>query len=925
MATDKKTLVLLDGHALAYRAYYALPETLASPQGELTNAVYGFTTMLLKVLQEVQPDYIAVAFDVGRTFRHEQFPDYKAHRAKTPEELHNQMARIREVVAAFNIPIFTQEGYEADDVLGTLARQSAERGLETLVVTGDSDIFQLITPEVKVLITGRHYSDATVYDETRVKERYGVRPDQLIDFKALVGDTSDNIPGVRGVGVKTASNLLQQFGSLQNIYDHLDEIKSASTRKKLEVGRQSAFLSQSLVTIRRHLEIALDLNACQTHDFDRTHTIDLFRELGFRSLVNRLPASNKENEAAEAGTASLEDAPTDYRVITTVEDLAVLQKRLEQAKQIAVDVETTSTDEMQARLVGLALCPAAGEGYYLPLTHTGAPQRSLLEDGAAQTIPNLDTEQVRSMLAGVLTNPKIAKFAHNGKYDLTVLTRHRFEVRPLTADTIIAAWLLNPGSQGLGLKTLAWERLGIEMTPITDLIGKGKKQITIDQVPVERVGPYACADVDMTLRLAADLTSEMQDKGLWSLFTDVEMPLLPVLMRMEMHGVMLDIPFLREMGGDLAGRLDELRDQICALAGHSFNINSTQQLRAVLFDELGLPVIHRTKTGPSTDAKTLDALKDEHEIVLLLLEHRQLSKLRSTYVEALPKLVNPQTGRVHTSYKQTGTETGRLSSANPNLQNIPIRTPRGRQFGTDWGEPPCHQRVAADYSQEELRVMAHCAGNENLQVAFLREEDIHARTAADIFDIPLKKVTSEQRRLAMSINFGIVYGMGEYGLAQRTALNQTEARQFIESYFARYPGVKTYLDSVKQQAREQGYVETILGRRRFFPELRAGSRAGGMMRRASERAAINMPVQGSAADIMKLAMLRMDEALRRQDLRTAMILQVHDELVLEVPADELDTAKALVCEVMSEAYNLAVPLKVDVEVGPNWRDLEKTL
>ncbi len=922
MATDNKTLVLLDGHALAYRAYYALPTTLASPQGELTNAVYGFTTMLLKVLQEVQPDYIAVAFDVGRTFRHEQFPDYKAHRAKTPEELHNQMARIRELVAAFNIPIFTKKGYEADDVLGTLARQAAERGVETLIVTGDSDIFQLITPAVKVLITGRHYSDATVYDETRVKERYGIRPDQLIDFKALVGDTSDNIPGVRGVGAKTASSLLQQFGSLQRVYDHLDEIKSAFVRNKLEAGRQLAFLSQSLVTIRRDLALALDLDACKTHDFDRAHTIDLFRELGFRSLVDRLPASDKESEPAKA--VSPEVTTTDYRVITTVEELFALQKRLERAEQIAVDVETTSTDDMQARLVGLALCPATGEGYYLPLTHTGASQRSLLDDSATQATPNLDTGQVRNMLAGVLANPEIAKFAHNGKYDLTVLTRHQFEVRPLTADTMIAAWLLNPGSQGLGLKTLAWERLGIEMTPITDLIGKGKKQITIDQVPVERVGPYACADVDMTLRLAAALTPEIQDKGLWPLFTDVEMPLLPVLMRMEMHGVMLDAPFLREMGGDLAGRLDELQDHICALAGHSFNINSTKQLRTVLFDELGLPVIHRTKTGPSTDAKTLEALKDKHEIVILLLEHRQLNKLRSTYVEALPKLVNPQTGRVHTSYKQTGTETGRLSSADPNLQNIPIRTPLGRQIRRAFVAPPGHQLVAADYSQVELRVLAHLSGDENLQGAFLRDEDIHARTAADILDIPLKKVTSEQRRLAKSINFGIVYGMGEYGLAQRTALNQTEARQFIESYFARYPGVKTYLDSVKQQARDRGYVETILGRRRFFPELRAGSRAGGMIRRASERAAINMPVQGSAADIMKLAMLRMDEALRRHNLRTAMILQVHDELVLEVPADELDTAKALVREVMSEAYNLAVPLKVDVEVGPNWRDLEKT-
>jgi DNA polymerase-1 len=918
--TEKKRLVLLDGHALAYRAFHALPATLTSPSGELTNAVYGFTAMLLKVLQDVHPDYIAVAFDVGRTFRHDQFPDYKAHRAATPEELHTQMARIREIVSAFNIPVFTQEGYEADDVLGTLAHQAAEKGVETIIVTGDSDIFQLIEPDVKVMITGRRYSDTTIYDEEKIAERYGLRPDKLIDFKALVGDTSDNIPGVRGVGAKTAARLLQQFGSLQAIYDHLDEVPSASVRKKLEAGRNDAFLSRDLVTIRRNLALQLDLEACKTRDFDRHRVLKLFRELGFRSLVDRLPSSLEEEAAPEE--PSPEAIPTRYQLVSHPEELVALRKRLEQAETIALDVETTATDAMQARLVGLALSPAPGEAYYLPLAHGSGPQQSLLKPTDPPDTPNLDAERVRAELAGVLTDPQRAKIAHNGKYDLTVLTRHSFDVQPLSGDTMIAAWLLNPASRGLGLKALAWERLGVEMTPISELIGKGKKQITIDQVPLEKVMPYACADVDMTLRLSPRLTDELREKGLWDLYANVEMPLVPVLMHMEMHGVMLDVEFLGEMSQELGQRLDELEEQICALAGHRFNINSTPQLRTVLFDELGLPVIHRTKTGPSTDARTLEALKDQHEIVALLLEHRQLSKLRTTYVDALPRLVNPETGRLHTSYKQTGTETGRLSSADPNLQNIPIRTPLGRKIRRSFIAPLGHQLVSADYSQVELRVLAHLSGDENLRAAFLRGEDIHARTAADILDIDIKKVTPDQRRLAKTINFGIVYGMGEYGLAQRTELNQEEARQFIESYFARYPNVKDYLDSVKKQARENGYVETILGRRRYFPELRGGSRAGGMVRRAAERAAINMPVQGSAADIMKLAMLHMDRELRERGLRSAMILQVHDELVFEAPDDEADTIAALARQVMSQAYDLTVPLKVDVEMGPNWRDME---
>jgi len=916
---SKGKLVLIDGHALAYRAYYALPPTLSTSKGELTNAVFGFTSMLLNVLRDEKPDYIAVAFDVGKTFRHEEYKEYKAHRIKMPDEMRTQMARIQEIVHALGIPIIEAEGYEADDVLGTLAQKAEKEGLETLIVTGDTDTFQLIDDHTQVLTSRRAFSDTIVYDLDGIEKRYGLQPHQLIDYKALVGDTSDNIPGVRGIGDKTATQLLQRYGSVEEIYAHLDEVESSRFRKALEKGRESALLSKFLATIVTNVPLELDWEACRTMECDRGKVMELFNELEFRTLLNRLPTT--ERQASPQQLSMFEEveeveekkaAPASYQIVGDEEALEKLVARLSSAAAITLDVETTSTDAMIADLVGIALTDREGEGYYVPVGH-GL--------GAGEQLP---LDYVLEKLRPVLEDESIAKYAHNSKYDLTVLARHGAQVQGLSFDTMIAEWLVDPASRNLGLKNLAWARLGVEMQPITDLIGTGKKQITMAQVPIVQAGRYACADVDMTHRLVTVLEPELREKQLWPLFTEVEMPLVPVLAEMEMKGVKLDVAYLGEMSRQLQGQLGDLEREIQDMVGYSFNVNSTQQLSDALFTKLGLSAqgVQKTKSGHySTAANVLEKLKGQHPVIELILEQRELAKLKSTYVDALPQLVNERTGRVHTSYNQTGTVTGRISSSDPNLQNIPIRTEVGREVRRAFVAEEGCVLLAADYSQVELRILAHISQDEGLLAAFRRGEDIHASTAATIFEVPLDQVTGEMRRVAKMINFGLSYGMSGYGLAQRTGLSQKEADRFIESYFANYPEVKVYMEETKQEAAQQGYVETLLHRRRYFPELQR-SKVAGAQRRAAEREAINMPIQGSSADIIKIAMIRLHRALKERGLRSGMTLQVHDELVLEVPEDELDVVAPLVKSIMEGAFQLDAPLKVDMKVGKNWLEME---
>lgn len=915
-------LMLIDGNALVHRAYHALPP-LTGPSGEPTNATFGFTSMLLKALAEHKPTHVVVAFDSGRTFRHERFAEYKANRAKMEDNLAVQFETVRRVIDAFGVARYAAPGFEADDLLGTLARQAHEMGMETLIVTGDTDALQLVRPDVKVLTSGRRFSDTVVYDVQAVQGRFGLQPEQLVDYKALVGDTSDNVPGVPGVGAKTASELLQEFGTLEGIYAHLGQVHGKRAKAALEAHRDQALEAKRLVTIVTDAPVEWDTEASRFGDFRREEVMEVFRELGFRSLVDRVPDPKAAEGRRGRGGAQLalfaaggEPGPVQvlgaYETIRTEGALAALVERLAPVPAVAVDVETTDLDAMRASLVGVALSDAPGRGYYVPVGHDAA-----FEEG-----PQLSPEVALEALRPILTDERIAKIAHNAKYDLTVLAEHGVEVRGLTWDTMLAAWLANPSSRNLGLKGLAWEKLALEMTPIDALLGKGRERVTMAQVPVERVAPYACADADVTLRLREHLQEGLREREQERLFHEIEMPLVPVLVDMERRGVALDVPVLEDMSGDLNRRLAELEEDIYRVAGQRFNINSTQQLGTILFEKLGLRAARRTQTGYSTDAAVLDALQGQHEIIGLMQEYRTLVKLKNTYVDALPLLVNRRTGRVHTSFNQAAVVTGRLSSSDPNLQNIPIRTDLGSQIRRAFVAREGWRLLGADYSQVELRILAHVCGDQAMLDAFARGEDIHARTAAVIFGVPLEQVAPKQRYLAKTINFGLIYGMGDYGLAQRTELSQEEAARFIESYFAQFPAVRAYLEETKRQAREQGYVETLFGRRRYFPELTAESRVPMGMRRAAERMAINMPIQGTAADIIKIAMIRLHRALGEQGLHGGMILQVHDELVLEVPEHEVEAARRLVESTMEGAFELRAPLRVDIEIGKNWLEME---
>jgi DNA polymerase-1 len=931
-------LILLDAHALVHRAYHAIDARLTSPKGEPTNATYGFTTTLLKVLNDTKPDYIAAAFDVGRTFRDDLYAAYKAQRPALPSDLAVQLARARDIVEALSIPAFGVEGYEADDVLGTLARQASERDIEVVIVTGDTDTFQLIGPKVRVWTFSRQFGEMVMYDEAAIRARYGLTPRQLIDFKALKGDPSDNIPGVAGIGEKTATKLLQQYGTLENIYAHLHEI-DAKVREKLIAGKAQAEQGKKLVTIVTDVPIQLDLNACRLGQMDRARVAALFRELGFRAaLLDRLPGAAPIATQGELFTEERESARKDakarenYQVVDNDAALEQLVARLHTARAFAFDVETTDTDALRAELVGIAIGLAEGEAYYIPLADEGRRtkdegQQQLAFDTTEHAPRNtqytaLDSKTVFSKLAPIFADPSIAKYAHNAKYDVTVLVEAGIETRGLEFDTMIAANLVEPGTS-LKLKNLVREKFGVEMTEIESLIGKGKNQLAMSAVPIDQVARYACADADYTFRLVQVYQPLLTERGVEKLFREVEMPLVPVLVAMERAGVLLDVEFLAQLSRELTARLNELEKQITAHLGIPINIASPAQLADALFNRLKLPTagLPKTKSGQiSTAADVLESLRHAHPIVPLILEHRELSKLKSTYVDALPALVSPRTGRVHTDYNQTAVVTGRLSSSNPNLQNIPIRTELGRQVRRAFIAPRDCKLISADYSQVELRILAHVARDTALLDAFARGEDIHAATAARLFNVPLNQVTPEMRRLGKTINFGIVYGITDYGIAARTELSQSEARRLIDNYFAQYPGVKSYLEETKRHARERGYVQTLLGRRRYFPELRRGI-SDVSARNAAEREAINHPIQGSAADIIKIAMVRLHAELQARRLRAQMILQVHDELVLECPNDEVPSVVPLVRAVMENAYPLESKLKVDVAVGQNWDEM----
>jgi len=944
------TLLLIDGHSQAYRAYFGMKTPLSTSSGELTAAVYGFARKLLSVLKEVKPDYVAVAFDLGDTWRHEEFPEYKGTRERMPDDLRAQITRIQEMLAAFNIPIITYENYEADDVLGTLARQAAEEGQDVLILTGDRDMFQLVDDRVKILYTsGRPNPRTKAYGPEEVRARYGLTPQQFIDLKALTGDSSDNIPGIPGVGDKTASKFLLKYGTLDGVYEHVDEIRGPKTQQNVIDAKEQVMLNKRLVTIVTDLDIEYDAESCRLQDFDRDKIVALFNELEFHSLIKDLPASGDEADAAAMDAAApasgqmslfgdspasqgapkaappLPDPTVTYE---TVQDEAALNRlvaTLRDADRISFDVETTSTDAMQAKLVGLGVCWTAGQAAYIPVGHVAT------EDDERSQLP---WESVRAALQPMFADVSIPKLAHNGKYDQTVCVRYGLDVKGVIHDTMIMAFVLDPSSRSLGLKAQAMSELGWRMVELSDLIGSGRKQITMDKVAIDLAAPYCCADTDATIRLFDILAPRLKEAEMWELYRTIELPLLPVLTDMEMAGILLDTEFLGEMSERLTLRLAELTTELYKLVGHEFNLRSTQQLSDVLFEEMGFPTkgLKKTKSGRySTAVSTLEKLaaradqlsSAQQKVIELIFEQRQLEKLRGTYVDALPTLVNPQTGRVHTSFNQTGAVTGRMSSSNPNLQNIPIRTDLGREIRRAFIAPEGWTLISADYSQVELRVLAHMANETELIQAFLADQDIHAATAAKLFGVPIDEVDRHQRGVAKTINFATVYGSSAFGISSRTEMTPKEAQGFLDQYFETYPAINTYIADTIEQAANRGYVETLLGRKRFFPELQ-NPRLPHNQRQSLERAAINAPIQGTAADIMKLAMIHLHARLQQGDYRTRMLLQVHDELVLEAPADELERAVKLVREVMESAYNLGIPLKVDVEVGPNWYNMSET-
>jgi DNA polymerase I len=924
-------LVLIDGHALAYRMFFALPlEAFTTKTGEPTNATYGFTRTLLDlVLSKNPPHYLAVSFDKGATFRDEIFEEYKGTREKMPDELDIQIKRIKEVVRALNIPVLELDGYEADDVLGTVARQAKDHDVPVHIITGDRDLLQLVDDNTSIELPTRGNRPAEIFaDDESVTGYFGVPPHLVVDYKALVGDTSDNIPGIRGVGPKTAVKLLDQYGNLDNIFAHVDEIKGAIGKKVAE-GREQAYLSHKLAQIVTDAPIQLDIDACVSQDFDPETVLNLFLELEFRSLTDTL-LERIDNAEAIIEAASDHDA-TEVVIVRTEAQLAELVEKLNQAQVISFDVETTSLDKMRAELVGICLAVQSPVGYYIPVGHldgeaqaTSGQMNLFADSGAKLAEGQLPLQEVLDALRPPLTNSDIPKIAHNAKYDYTILDQYGLRVTPIGFDTMIAEWLTDPGSKHKGLKDLARHRLGIEMTDIDVLIGSGKKQRSFAEVAIEDAAPYGAADADITLRLVKPLRAEIEEKGLTKIL-DIEMPLIEILSDMEQAGIGIDLDFFRQMSQDLAARLEAVETAVFDIAGEPFNLNSSQQMSDILFGKLGLPRdgVSKTKSGHySTAASVLESLRsaDKTGIIKLILEHRELGKLKSTYVDALPELVNPNTGRLHTSFNQTGAITGRIASSNPNLQNIPIRSEIGQQIRRGFVARPDYYFLAADYSQVELRILAHISQDEALLEAFRQGQDIHRTTAAAVYGIDVADVDYNQRRFAKAVNFGLIYGMGAYRLSRDSDLTLAEAENYIKEYFARFPGIQTYLDQTKELAQRQGYVETLLGRRRYFPVFQGAGSRNRQARMRAEREAINHPIQGTAADIIKIAMINLHKRL--EPFGAHMLLQVHDELLLEVPATELDEVRKLVIEIMSGAYELDVPLKVDASVGQNWLELK---
>ncbi len=891
MSKQTERVYLIDGSSYIYRAYYAIRH-LSNSRGEATNAIYGFTKMLLTLLREEQPDRVAVIFDAkGPTFRKKLYPEYKANRSAMPEDLVPQIPLIKDIVRAFNLPAVELSGYEADDIIATLAKRYAELGLDITVVTGDKDLMQIVGERVRLLDTMKK----KVSGRDEVIERFGVPPEQVLEILGLAGDNSDNIPGVPGIGEKTASSLIQEFGSIENLLANIDRVKGKKRQENLREFADQARLSRQLADLIYDLEIDIALDDLLLEEPDREALEVLFRKLEFPKLLQEFSA--EKPQTAENG---------DYQAVLTVAELDGMIEQLRSAGRFALDTETTSLVAVQAELVGLSFAIRPEHGWYVPVGHRylGVPQQ-------------LDQQLVLEKLRPLLEDAGFKKVGQNIKYDALVLRNAGIELVGIDTDTMVLSYVTHPQSKSHGLDALAMEHLHHQMIPYAEMTGRGKKQICFSEVEVEKAVRYAAEDADLTWRLAEKLLPQLAEGGAEKLFHEVEMPLVDVLTRMEWRGIRIDAPFLGELSMQLGKKLGILEGEIHDLASGPFNINSPKQLGEVLFEKLGLAKGKKTKTGWSTNVDVLNSLAAEHDIAAKILEYRSVSKLKSTYTDALPKLLNPATGRLHTSFNQAVTATGRLSSSDPNLQNIPIRTAEGRRIREAFIPEDGWVLLSADYSQVELRVMAHMADVPALKESFVAGEDIHRRTASEIFNIFPEMVTDEMRRQAKTINFGVLYGMGAFSLAKDLGIGRAEAQQFIDHYFERYPAIRQYMEEKRAEAREHQYVTTILGRHCAIPEISSNN---GAVRSYAERNAINYPIQGSAADIIKVAMVNIDRRLYAEQLETRMLLQVHDELVFEVPEAELEHVRELIRVEMETAVSLDLPLKVDIGTGDNWAE-----
>ena len=924
---SRERLYLIDGYALIYRAFFALvARPLMSGKGENTSAAWGVTKFLIKVIEEHEPDYLGMVFDAGSSDRHVIYPAYKATREKMPDELAASLPRVRDIVRAFRVPVLELDGYEADDVIGTLSAKAVEAGLEAVIVSGDKDFYQLIRPHVCLLNPGRGGPAATEeewVDTRNAHERLGVRPEHVVDYLGLIGDSSDNVPGVPGIGPKTAIQLIQDFGPIEEIIAHAGEIKAKRPREALEAFSADALLSKRLVTILCDLPVELDLDALRLGKPDRAALRDLFLDLEFHPLIRDYAAPDEEEVAEKK-----ERMPTNYVVVDTAEGVRDLVQRARAAGVVSLGAETSSRDAMRAELCGISLALEPGTAFYLPFRHRlpapaqgdllggfGDPSPEAKKAQGPRNLPAIDSDEMRPLVA-LLEDDAVRKVGQDLKYDLLVLRRHGITLAGIDFDTMVGSYLLEPGRREHALESLAVQHLDHHTIRYEDVTGKGKTEITFAEVEVPRAAEYACEEADLALRLHARFAPELERLHLEPLFRGVEMPLVRVLAEMEWAGIRIDEAFFEQMGAQMRSQLRDLERAIFAAAGQEFMIGSTPQLREILFGKLGLPVIKRTKTGASTDVDVLQALAAQgHELPQLLMQYRQIEKLRGTYVDTLPQAVNPQTGRIHTTFNQTVAATGRLASHNPNLQNIPIRTEMGAEIRRGFIPAEGMRFLAVDYSQIELRILAHYSGDPAFVDAFRAGIDIHKQTASLVFGVPADSVTKEMRDRAKTVNFAVLYGIGPFALGNQLGMATAEAKEFIEEYFRRLPGVRRYLDEQMEKARQQGYVETLTGRRRYIPEINARNFN---VRSFGERAATNAPIQGTAADLIKIAMIRIQQDLDARTDGTRMLLQVHDELLFEVPADSVPEVQALVRERMEGAAALDVPLRVEDGVGGNW-------